>query len=61
MSFGIHEGVGVYLNECMKRFQTVFPACGSNSAIELTMEELERCSGLEGWVNVCKYWKVKCD
>lgn len=53
--FGINEGVKVYLDESMKRFETVFPACGSsNSAIELTMEELERCSGYEMWVDVCK-------
>ena len=45
----------VYLDQSMKRFETVFPACGSsNSAIELTMEELERCSGYEMWVDVCK-------
>lgn len=53
--FGINEGVKVYLDESMKRFATVFPACGSsNSAIELTMEELEQCSGYEMWVDVCK-------
>ena len=53
--FGINEGVKVYLDESMKRFETVFPACGSsNSAIELTMEELEQCSGYEMWVDVCK-------
>ena len=53
--FGISEGVKVYLDESMKRFATVFPACGSsNSAIELTMEELEQCSGYEMWVDVCK-------
>lgn len=53
--FGIKEGVTVYLDESMKRFETVFPACGSaNSAIELSMEELEQCSGYEKWVDVCK-------
>ncbi|MBD5544657.1 MAG: YbaK/EbsC family protein [Lachnospiraceae bacterium] len=53
--FGIREGVRVYLDESLKRFQTVFPACGSsNSAIELTIEELETYSGFEGWVDVCK-------
>lgn len=53
--FAIHEGVAVYLDESMKRFPTVFPACGSsNSAIELTMEELEQHSGYEAWVDVCK-------
>ena len=43
--FGIKEGVIVYLDESLKRFKTVFPACGSsNSAIELTIEELEKFS-----------------
>ena len=53
--FGINEGVKVYLDESMKRFETVFPACGSsNSAIELTIPELEQYSGYEKWVDVCK-------
>ena len=53
--FGINEGVKVYLDESMKRFQTVFPACGSaNSAIELTIPEMEQYSGYEKWVDVCR-------
>lgn len=53
--FGVNEGVTVYLDESLKRFTTVFPACGSsNSAIELTIPELERYSGCAGWVDVCK-------
>ena len=53
--FGINDGVKVYLDESMKRFQTVFPACGSaNSAIELTIPEMEQYSGYEKWVDVCK-------
>ena len=53
--FGINDGVKVYLDESMKRLQTVFPACGSsNSAIELTISELEQYSGYERWVDVCK-------
>lgn len=53
--FGINEGVTVYLDESLKRFVTVFPACGSsNSAIELTIAELEQCSGYREWVDVCK-------
>ena len=56
--FGIPEGVRVYLDESLKRFQTVFPACGSsNSAIELTLEELEKYSGFTAWVDVCKGWR----
>lgn len=53
--FGINEGVAVYLDESLKRFTTVFPACGSaNSAIELTIPELEQYSGYQEWVDVCK-------
>lgn len=53
--FGINEGVDVYLDESLKRFETVFPACGtSNSAIELSIEELERVSGTKKWLDVCK-------
>lgn len=55
--FAVNEGVTVYLDESLKRFETVFPACGSsNSAIELTIEELETYSGYTEWVNVCKDW-----
>ncbi len=53
--FAVNEGVRVYLDNSLKRFETVFPACGSsNSAIELTMEELEKCSGSLGWIDVSK-------
>ena len=53
--FGVKEGVRVYLDESLKRFETVFPACGSgNSAIELTIPELEKYSGFESWIDVCK-------
>ena len=53
--FGINEGVTVYLDESLKRFTTVFPACGSgNSAIELTIPEMEQYSGYIEWVDVCK-------
>lgn len=52
------EGVHVYLDRSLKRFETVFPACGSaNSAIELTNEELERFSEAVCWVDVCKGWE----
>lgn len=55
--FGINEGVTVYLDESLKRFETVFPACGSgSSAIELTIGELEKYSGYTAWVDVCKGW-----
>ena len=56
--FAVNEGVEVYLDESLKRFQTVFPACGSsNSAIELTIPELEQYSGFTAWVDVCKNWQ----
>ena len=55
--FGINDGVTVYLDESLKRFETVFPAAGSsNSAIELTIQELEKYSGYTAWVDVCKGW-----
>ena len=53
--FAVNEGVEVYLDESLKRFETVFPACGSsNSAIELTLNELEEHSGFISWIDVCK-------
>lgn len=56
--FGIREDVKVYLDVSMKRFSTVFPACGSsNSAIELTPEELEQYTPSLGWIDVCKGWQ----
>lgn len=56
--FAIHDNVTVYLDESLKRFETVFPACGSsNSAIELTIPELEKYSNYKGWVDVCKDWE----
>lgn len=56
--FAVNDGVEVYLDDSMKRFDTVFPACGSsNSAIELTCDELYQLSGALKWVNVCKDWE----
>ncbi len=53
--FAVNEGVKVFLDASLKRFDTVFPACGSsNSAIELTIPELEKYSGFVRWVDVCK-------
>lgn len=53
--FAVNENVKIYLDESLKRFQTVFPACGSaNSAIELTIPELEKYSKFDSWVDVCK-------
>ena len=53
--FAVKEGVAVYLDVSMKRFDTIFPAAGSsNSAIELTIPELETYSGFADWVDVCK-------
>jgi prolyl-tRNA editing enzyme YbaK/EbsC (Cys-tRNA(Pro) deacylase) len=53
--FGINENVRVYLDVSLKRFATVYPACGSsNSAIEMTCRELEEIGGAEKWIDVCK-------
>ena len=56
--FAVAEGVTVYLDKSLKRFDTVFPACGSdNSAIELTLDELEKYSAFTSWIDVCKGWQ----
>lgn len=53
--FAIKDDVDVYLDESLKRFEKIFPACGSsNSAIELSIEELEKCSNYKAWLDVCK-------
>jgi len=55
--FAVNQGVDIYLDDSLKRFETIFPACGSsNSAIELTIAELEKYSGFAAWVDVCKGW-----
>lgn len=57
--FAVNPGVKVYLDTSLKRFDTVFPACGSpSSAIELTIPELEKYSGYLAWVDVCKLPEV---
>jgi prolyl-tRNA editing enzyme YbaK/EbsC (Cys-tRNA(Pro) deacylase) len=58
--FAVNDNVTVYLDKSLTRFDTVFPACGSsNSAIELTIEELEKYSSYVAWVDVCKGWQEK--
>ena len=53
--FGIKDNVAVYLDVSLQRFTTVYPACGSsNSAVQLTLEELQRSSGYQKWVDICK-------
>jgi prolyl-tRNA editing enzyme YbaK/EbsC (Cys-tRNA(Pro) deacylase) len=53
--FGINDGIDVYLDESLKRFETVFPAVGSaNSAIELNLDELYKYSNAIEWIDVCK-------
>ncbi|MDF2869422.1 MAG: hypothetical protein K0R05_997 [Anaerocolumna sp.] len=53
--FAVNDKVEIYLDESLKRYKTVFPACGSsNSAIELTIDELKRYSGSSEWIDVCK-------
>lgn len=55
--FGINEGIPVWLDESLRRFEIVYPAAGTdNSAVELTIPELERASLAQGWVDVCKDW-----
>ena len=56
--FAVNEGVKVYLDVSLKRFDTVFPAAGSsNSAIELTCDELAEYAQSLGWIDVCKGWQ----
>lgn len=56
--FAVKEGVAVYLDESLRRFETVFPAAGSaNSAIELAIPELERYAQTTQWIDVCKGWQ----
>ena len=56
--FANPEGVQTYLDVSLRRFDTVFPAAGSsNSAIQLTCEELEKYSGCVAWIDVCKGWE----
>ena len=53
--FAVNDGIEVYLDESLKRFKTVFPACGAtNNAIELTIEELEKITNPVAWINVGK-------
>jgi len=57
--FGVNEGVKVYLDVSLRRFETVFPACGTaSSAIELTIAELEMASGYTAWVDLAKNAEV---
>lgn len=53
--FAVPKTTAVYLDVSMKRFDTIYPACGSsNSAIEMTMEQLEQTTNFVSWVDVCK-------
>lgn len=53
--FGVNEGVDIYLDESLKRFTTVYPACGSsNSAVKITVEELQNCLDYKRWVDIAK-------
>ena len=57
--FAVNDTSKIYLDVSLKRFSTVFPACGSsNSAIELTIPELEKYSGYIAWIDVCKNYQV---
>ena len=53
--FGVNEGVAVYLDESLRKFDTVYPAAGNgHAAVKLTLQDLEAAAGAEGWVDVCK-------
>lgn len=53
--FGVNENVEVYLDKSLKRFEIVYPASGSsNSAVKLTLNELEQASNYKKWIDVCK-------
>ena len=57
--FAVNDGIEIHLDVSLKRFATVFPACGSsNSAIELTLDELEKYSDYKSWIDVCKVANV---
>lgn len=56
--FGVKNGAQIWLDESLRRFDIVYPACGtSNSAVELTIAELETAAEPMGWVDVCKGWR----
>ena len=58
--FGINDGIVVYMDESLKRFTTVFPACGSaNSAVEMTIPQLEEYAKITARVDVCKAWQAE--
>ncbi len=57
--FAVNEGVKIYLDESLRRFDVVYPACGSsNSGIGLTPAELETYSHADDWIDVCKGWQA---
>jgi len=57
--FEIKENVDTYLDVSLKRFEIVYPAAGSdNSAIALSLAELEKHSNSKGWIDICKDWDV---
>lgn len=59
--FGINEGVEVYLDESLRKFETVYPAAGNgHAAVRLTLPELEAATGAKGWVDVCKEPEAVC-
>lgn len=54
--FGVKDNVEVYLDNSLKRFEVVYPSCGStNSAVKLSLDELEKASNYKKWIDVCKY------
>ena len=58
--FGVKEGVRVYLDISLKRFDIVYPAAGTaSSAVKLTVDELYKASGALGYIDVCKCWQTE--
>ena len=60
--FAVKDGAKIYLDESMRRFETIFPAAGTpQSAVELSCEELERASNAIGWIDLCKDWQENAE
>lgn len=58
--FGVKEGVRIYLDISLKRFDTVYPAAGTaSSAVKLTVDELYKASGALDYIDVCKCWQTE--
>ena len=60
--FAVKDGAQIYLDESLRRFETIFPAAGTpQSAVEMTCDELERASKAIGWADLCKDWQENAE